>query len=45
MPTKFRITFVCDQGWLNALNQLTDVEVLEDEVLYIEHFEEITYAN
>jgi len=42
---KYRLTFICDEKWLESINKFTDVEVLEDEVLYIEHFEEITNAN
>ena len=37
----YRITFICDEKWLEAINKFTDVDVYDNEVLYIEHFEEI----
>jgi hypothetical protein len=40
MPN-YRITFVCDEKWLEAFKKFTDVDVYENEVLYVANFEEI----
>jgi hypothetical protein len=29
---KYRITFICDEKWLEAINKFTDVDVYENEV-------------
>lgn len=38
----YRVTLVVDEGWLRALNELTDVEILEGETMRWINTEEIT---
>lgn len=39
--TNYRITFICDEKWLNALKQFTDVDIYDGETLYVEYLDEV----